>query len=118
MSSSFRTQSVTFSSYKHSNSAKGLIGIEPNRAITFVSELYPGRTSDQNITKCCGVLHLLEHRNSVMADRVFHISEDLPQGVTLNIPAFMRGKEQLSAEEGLLQYLFMLSVQLSVLKTK
>ena len=99
MASSFRTQSATFSSYKHSNTAKGLIGIAPNGAITFVSELYPGRTSDQNVTKHSGVLQLLEHGDSVMADRGFDISEDLPEGVTLNIPPFMNGKDQLSVEE-------------------
>ncbi len=38
MASSFRTQSATFSSYKHRNTAKGLIGIAPNGAVTFVSE--------------------------------------------------------------------------------
>lgn len=61
----------------------------PNGAITFVSELYPGRISDQNVTKHCGVLQLLEHGDSVMPDRGFDISEDLPEGVTLNIPAFL-----------------------------
>ena len=34
-----------------------------------------------------------------MADRGFDISDDLPEGVTLNISAFMKGKEQLSFEE-------------------
>ena len=99
MSSSFRTQSATFLIYKHSSTAKGLIGIAPNGAITFVSELHLGRTSDQNITKHCGVLQLLEHGDSVMADRGFDFSDDLPEGVTLNIPAFMNGKDQLSVEE-------------------
>ena len=99
MASSFRTQSATFSSYKHRNTAKGLIGIAPNGAVTFVSELYPGRTSDQSITKHSGVLKLLEEGDSVMADRGFDILEDLPKGVTLNIPTFMRGRDQLSLEE-------------------
>ncbi|CAB4026167.1 Hypothetical predicted protein, partial [Paramuricea clavata] len=99
MASSYRTQSATFSSYKHQNTAKGLIGIARNGAVTFVSELYPGRTSDQCITKHSGILQLLEEGDSVMADRGFDILEDLPDGVTLNIPAFMRGKDQLTVEE-------------------
>ena len=99
MASSYRTQSATFSSYKHQNTAKGLVGIAPNGAVTFVSELYPGRTIDQCITKHSGILQLLEEGDSVMADRGFDILEDLPEGVTLNIPAFMRGKDQLTVEE-------------------
>ena len=34
-----------------------------------------------------------------MADKGFDISDDLPEGVTLNIPAFMNGKDQLCVEE-------------------
>ena len=32
-----------FSKYKHNNTAKPLIGISPNGAVSFVSELYAGR---------------------------------------------------------------------------
>ena len=34
-----------------------------------------------------------------MADRGFDIDDDLPPGVSLNIPAFMNGKEQLNLNE-------------------
>ena len=34
-----------------------------------------------------------------MADRGFDIGDDLPTGVTLNIPPFLDGKPQLSVEE-------------------
>ena len=37
-----------------------------------------------------------------MADRGFDIEDDLPTGVTLNIPPFLNGKPQLSAEEEIL----------------
>jgi hypothetical protein len=36
-----------------------------------------------------------------MADRGFDIESDLPSGVTLNIPPFLDGKDQLSLEEEL-----------------
>ncbi|XP_065642800.1 uncharacterized protein LOC136074412 [Hydra vulgaris] len=55
MATSFRSQSATFSNYKHKNTAKGLIGIAPNGAITFISDLYCGRFSDKQITKDCGI---------------------------------------------------------------
>ena len=38
MASSFRSQSATHSSYKSHNTAKGLIGISPAWAVTFVAD--------------------------------------------------------------------------------
>lgn len=99
MPSSCRSQSVTFSSYKHHNTAKGLLGISPNGYPSFVSSLYSGRTSDKKITNDCGILNLLEPGDQIMADRGFDIENDLPPGVTLNIPPFLKGKDQLSIEE-------------------
>ena len=40
-------QRETFSSYKHHNTAKGLIAITPEGQISFISELYAGRCSDK-----------------------------------------------------------------------
>ena len=97
--SSFRSQSATYSSYKHHNTAKGLVGISPSGAVTFVSDLYSGRSSDQQITLECGILDLLQSGDSVMADKGFEIESDLPKGVSLNIPPFLRDKEHFSIEE-------------------
>ena len=99
MASSFRSQSATYSSYKSHNTAKGLIGISPAGAVTFVSDLYAGRSSDKQITKDGGILDLLEEGDSIMADKGFEIADDLPKGVTLNIPLFLRGNDHLSIEE-------------------
>ena len=60
MPTSFRSQSATFSNYKHHNTAKGLVGIAPNGAVTFVSDLYAGRFSDKKITKDSGIYDLLQ----------------------------------------------------------
>ena len=35
-------QQMTFSSYKNRNTFKGLVGISPGGAVTFVSSLFPG----------------------------------------------------------------------------
>ena len=99
MPSSYRSQSVTFSSYKNHNTAKGLLGISPSGYPSFVSSLYVGRVSDKKITKDCGILDLLEPGDQIMADRGFDIADDLPSGVTLNIPAFLNGNDQLTLEE-------------------
>ena len=74
MASTFRCQSATYSGYKSHNTAKGLIGISPAGAVTFVSDLYAGRSSDKQITKDCGILDLLEEGDSIMADKSFEIA--------------------------------------------
>ena len=45
------------------------------------------------------LIYLLEEEDSVMVDKGFQIEEDLPQGVSLNIPPFLRVKEHLSIKE-------------------
>ncbi|VEN39655.1 unnamed protein product [Callosobruchus maculatus] len=40
--SSLEKQRFTYSTYKHFNTVKGLVGVAPNGVITFISELYPG----------------------------------------------------------------------------
>ena len=93
-------QQMTFSNYKNHNTFKALIGISPSRAITFVSLLFPGSISDKELTRKSGLLDLLERGDSVMADRGFDIEDDLIlQGVRLNIPPFLRGKQQLDEDE-------------------
>ena len=99
MPTSCRSQPATFSNYKHHSTAKGLIGIAPNGAVTFVSDLYAGRVSDRKITADSGIYTLLEPGDSVMVGRGFELDGDLPEGVSLNIPPFMRGKTQLSMQE-------------------
>ena len=71
-----RCQWSIFSSYKHYNTAKGLVGISPNDAITFVSDFYAGRSTDRAIVQHCGILEKLENGDAVMADRRFDIKED------------------------------------------
>ena len=74
---SYRSQSATFWSYKHHDTAKGLLGISQNGAITFVSDLNVGRFSDRKITKDSGIYDLVEPDDSIMADRGFTLEDDL-----------------------------------------
>ena len=100
--SSLTILSSLFSHYKHHITYKGLAGISPSGAITFISEPYDGSTSDVEIPKRCGILNkeLWSNDDDVMADRGFTIKKQLePLGVTLNIPYFLAGKDQLSQEE-------------------
>ena len=86
----------TFSNYKHHNTAKILIGITPQGTISFVSEAWGGRTSDKFLTENCGILKNLLPGDLILADRGFTVHESVwYYGAQLNIPAFMRGKDQL-----------------------
>ena len=100
--SDLHMQSSTWSSYKHHNTAKFLIACTPNGAVSFISPLFVGSISDVELTKFSGFIEKLKDRKgiSVMADRGFTIRDVLKNiGVELNIPPFMQGREQLSAEE-------------------
>ena len=98
--SCFHVQSETYSSYKSHNAAKGLVAIAPNGALTSVSDLYGGHCSDKVIVDHCGILHLLEESDAVMADRGFEIQDLLAQKkVYVNIPPFTRSKDQLNPDE-------------------
>ena len=100
--SSLAGQSALYSSYKHHVTYKVLIGIAPSGAITFVSQLFPGSLSDKEITCRSGFLNpgFWQQGDSVMADRGFTNEENLKDlGVTLNIPAFLDGRDQLERDE-------------------
>lgn len=86
----------TFSSYKHHNTIKVLIGISPQGAISFVSEAWGGRTSDKFLTENCGILEKLLPGDMVMADWGFTITESVAlKQARLMIPAYTKGREQL-----------------------
>ena len=82
----------TWSSYKHHNTAKFLIGITPQRTVSFISKGWGGRASDKFITEHCGLLNKLIPGDLVLADRSFDIEDSAP----LQIPSFTKGKPQLS----------------------
>ncbi|XP_052221056.1 uncharacterized protein LOC127837749 [Dreissena polymorpha] len=95
-----KARNQTYSNYKSHNTAKFLVAIAPNGYIMFVSKAYGGRASDNFITKSSGFLEYLLPGDEVMADRGFTIGEELcARQVKLNIPAFMKGRTQLSAQE-------------------
>ena len=76
-----------FSSYKNHTTLKGLIGIAPSGAITFISQLYTGSISDREIVIRSGFLdQAFVGGDTIMADKGFTIQDILPLGTTLNIP--------------------------------
>ncbi len=98
--SNLYARACTWSSYKHHNTVKILLGITPQGVICYVSEAWGGRVSDKFITEHCGILKKLTPGDVVLADRGFDISDSVGlMQATLHIPAFTKGKGQLSALE-------------------
>ncbi|XP_048242685.1 uncharacterized protein LOC124115552 [Haliotis rufescens] len=93
-----RTQ--TWSTYKHHNTVKYLIGITPQGSVSYISEGWGGRVSDKYLTSNSDFTNHLLHGDIVLADRGFDIQEIIGScGAELRIPAFTRGKPQLSGTE-------------------
>ena len=49
----------TYSSYKHHNTVKCLIGLTPQGPVSFISQGWGGRVSDKHLTENCGLLNKL-----------------------------------------------------------
>ena len=79
---------------------KYLVGITPSGTVSFLSAGWGGRASDKEITRNSGFLDKVTFGDCVLADRGFLIEEELAtRGAVLRIPAFTRGKKQLSAKD-------------------
>ena len=90
----------TYSSYKHHNTVKYLIGITPQGTVSFISDGWGGRVSDKHLTEESGILDKLIPGDVILADRGFDIQESVGlYCARIKIPAFTKGKKQLSGIE-------------------
>jgi hypothetical protein len=64
---------TTFSTYKHRNTVKFLLGISPEGSVVYTSEGHGGSLSDVRFIEVCGLLFALEEGDDVMADKGFMI---------------------------------------------
>jgi hypothetical protein len=67
------SQRITYSSYKHHNTFKCLVGITPRGSFSIMSNLFTGSISDKKIVQQSGFLEKLEYGDDIMADRGFLI---------------------------------------------
>ena len=92
-----------YSQYKKHTTIKVFISCTPLGAVNFVSKCWGGRASDIQIVRESGFTTTRFHMpgDQILADRGFTLQEDfaLNSGSELIIPAFTRGKKQLSARE-------------------
>ena len=95
-----KARALTYSNYKCHNTIKYLIGIASIGMITFISKGWGGRSSDKHVIEQCGIMELMLPGDSIMVDRGFPIAGVLALcRVSLSIPPFTRGKQQLSLNE-------------------
>ena len=98
--SNFEAKANTYSHYKSHNTVKYLISIAPQGFVNFISKGWGGRTSDKHLTENCGYLNYLLPGDTVLADRGFTLKDSVAMyGAKLEIPAFTKGKAQLSSSE-------------------
>lgn len=98
--SSLKARAQTFSNYKRHNTIKCLIGISPSGSVTYISPSWGGRVSDRAIVLDSDLLTKLYPGDIVLADRGFTMKDDFAMyGVNLMVPAFTKGKKQLTAQE-------------------
>ena len=69
---------ITWSNYKHLNTAKLLVRITPTGVVSFTPPLKTGSISDEEIVRQSGLLDLHEKGDAVMADKGFVIQ---PKGL-------------------------------------
>ena len=95
-----QARASTWSSCKHHDTVKVLLGIVPQGVVSFVSEAWGGCVSDEHLTNHCGILDQLSPGDVVLADRGCDINNSV--GVMQDRPhilAFTKGESQLSTAE-------------------
>ena len=97
-------QARTYSSYKSRHTVKAVTAVAPNGTLTYCSALYPGSTSDVAIVRHCQILQKFAAGDLILADKGFTVHEQLPPGVHLNLPPFLKNKTQFTTQEAKLTY--------------
>ncbi|CAF1381592.1 unnamed protein product, partial [Rotaria magnacalcarata] len=96
-----QAQQDTWSTYKNTNTPKGLVGITPNGIVSYISPLYGGATSDKAIINMDGsqsLIELLEDGDNIMSDRGFSLDSKYTH-LTLIHPPFLDRQKQLLSQQ-------------------
>ena len=80
-------QALTWSTYKHHNTLKFLIGDAPNSSIIFISKGYTGCIPDKELIIDCGYLDEVPAYSTIMCDKGFGITDECDaRRITLYVP--------------------------------
>ena len=92
-------QQKTWSSYKNRNTLKTMVGCTPGGLITHIQDAYGGSASDRILTERSNLMNKLDPGDSIMSDKGFTVQDMFaPYDISVNIPTFMTGKNQLSVK--------------------
>lgn len=102
--SDVNAQKITWSSYKHRNTVKTMIGCTPKGAVSYVSETFGGSASDRQIIEQSELVdptkNFFHSGDSIMADRGIMVQDLFANfDVKVNTPTMLKGKHQLEPEE-------------------
>ena len=87
---------MTWSSYKHHNTMKVLIGVAGNSFILFVSKAFGGSVSDKSLTIQSCFLDTIDPYSTLMVDKGFNIEDECSaRRIHLLIPPGRRGQSQM-----------------------
>lgn len=87
------SQQASWSSYKHSNTLKVLVGATPGGLLSYCSPAYAGSISDRQTVERSDLLKNCEPGDSILADRGYNIQDMfIGKDISLNIPPFLKGR--------------------------
>lgn len=96
-------RALVYSNYKKHSTVKYLISCSPLGAVNFISRGWGGRVTDIYMVRNSGFINVDKHMpgDQILADRGFTLEDDFGSccSAQLIIPAFTKGKSQLSARE-------------------
>ncbi|XP_047999956.1 uncharacterized protein LOC125237058 [Leguminivora glycinivorella] len=90
------SQQASWSSYKHANTLKVLVGATPGGLLTYCSQAFAGSISDRQTVERSDLLSKCQSDDTILADRGFTIQDMFAdKNITVKIPSFLKGKSQL-----------------------
>ena len=93
-------QQITWSAYKHHNTAKLLVCVAPSSSITFISKAYGGSISDKKLTNRSEYLDLVPMYSRIMFAKGFKLSHECAQRfIYYASPPGRRGAAQMTPSE-------------------
>ena len=93
-------QQKTWPAYKNANTLKVLIGCTPGGMVNYASDAYGGSASDRLLCERSPLMTICDPGDVIMSDKGFNVQDMFaPYDISINIPTFMTGKNQLSAKD-------------------